>query len=579
MSGIEVIGLALAFWPVVGAMKELYDVTKGGTGKSLALTIQVQERIFKECVLKLLQSDEDLSEKDRAGLANGEKSFESLWKDAEFSSRLESRLDPEMCILIKHQVGQISKMVASLQKLVGPSKTEGPKKSGSTIMTGVKRVLRKDEIKKGITSLAQYNDSLRRLLESCSNTAYADAKPSTARTHHRRQSQEVRRRGENTQFYNGFHEVLGKSFRCNCSRGHQANLSVSDTFVMFQAEELTRAMSSFRLRERSDTIESDVTAVGSPTCSPDEEEDDMSELIRSTWSPARNGSQAAQPCEQAALLVKYSEIRGVQNFTPIPDLCQWIHTVRMSPPNSPGISELNGVLGNDSNRYTVRAPRQNVPMSIVPMDQWLTSCGTERKKRRVRAELAMNLASTILQFYPTPWIESSWTWRNFSVAQDDSSHHLVITQRFWSMDMPRHSLTPAPSRFWQTFSDLDPMLVRLGFALIELALGRRLSDIRTDNERGDETDVVVDDGRQDMDLADYSTAMAILQSNEIRDEIGNAYQCVVDACLRCRVLSDDGLMVLKSDLGRFESDLEQFVVEPLRDYHSTIWGNMPVATF
>lgn len=125
MSGAEVIGLALAFWPVVTAMKELYNMAKNGTSSSLKLTIQVQERIFKECVLKLLQSDEGLSEKDRIGLANGDMSFENLWKDAEFSSRMESRFDLEMCILMKHEVCEISKLVASLLKIVGTPKTEG----------------------------------------------------------------------------------------------------------------------------------------------------------------------------------------------------------------------------------------------------------------------------------------------------------------------------------------------------------------------------------------------------------------------------------------------------------------------
>lgn len=279
----------------------------------------------------------------------------------------------------------------------------------------------------------------------------------------------------------------------------------------------------------------------------------------------------------------------MQNFTPIPDLCQWIRAVRTSPPNSPGVSELHGVLGDDENRYTVRAPRQDrqTSISIVPMDQWLTSCGAEGKKRRVRAELAMDLASTILQFYPTAWIEKTWTWRNFSVVQDESSHNLAITQRFWSLDMRRHSLAPPPSRFWRTFADLDPMLVRLGFALIELALGRRLSDYRVGSEGadkgadkdGDKDGDGGETGRQDMDMADYRTAMDILQRNEIRDEIGNAYHCVVDACLRCRVLSDNGPMVLRSGSGKFESDLEQFVVEPLREYHSAIWGNTQVSTY
>lgn len=272
----------------------------------------------------------------------------------------------------------------------------------------------------------------------------------------------------------------------------------------------------------------------------------------------------------------------MQNFTPIPDLCQWIDTVRTSPPNSPGTKELQGVLGDDCRRYTVRAPRQHSDMNIVSMEEWLTTCGTESKRRKVRAELAKNLASTILQFYPTAWIEKTWTWQNFSVARDESSHNLVITKRFWSLDLPRHSLKsspPAPSKFWSTFQDLDPMLVRLGFALIELALGKRLSDIRFDKDTGDDSEGIAGGGLRDADLVDYYTAMDILNKNEIEDEIGVAYQGAVEACLRCRVVSDVGMKMLQSSSNRFQEDLERFVVEPLRRHHSSTWGPTEIRSY
>ena len=242
------------------------------------------------------------------------------------------------------------------------------------------------------------------------------------------------------------------------------------------------------------------------------------------------------------------------------------------------MTELQGVLGDDGKRYTVRAPRQHAPLSIVSMEEWLTACGTESKPRRVRAELAMNLASTILQFYPTAWIEKTWTWQNFSVARDASSHNLLITQRFWSLDLPRRqsikSSPPQSSRFWSTFRFLDPMLVRLGFALIELALGRRLADIRMKekNDSKDEGGQTHDDANGDADLVDYYTAIDILNSNLIENEIGVAYQGVVEACLQCRVISDVGVRLLTSSSSGFEADLERFVVEPLRRHHSSNWG-------
>ncbi|KJR84055.1 uncharacterized protein SPSK_10294 [Sporothrix schenckii 1099-18] len=584
MSGMEVIGLALALWPVVGLLNELYSSVKDGSASRWAMTIKVQERIFKECVLKLLQGDEDLSEKDRIGLITGDKSFTSLWQDAEFSARLESRLDKELCMLIKHEVLEISKLVSNLQRYLGEIKTEPAAKRVLPSFRDVKRVLRKDEIKKNLDYLAFHNSALRKLLKTCSSTAYADAKPAANTVQRQSTLQEERQKRIDAQFFNGFHEVLGKSFRCNCPAGHEANLSVTDTMVMFQSSDLSRVMSNLRLRGRSATMESDMTAYEDA----DDGEDMMSEWIRSTWSRARQGSLSMRPGDNPALLVKYSESRGVQNFTPIPDLCQWIHTVRMSPPNSPKMrtEELQGVLGaHDGKRYTVRAPRQHTALTIVSMEEWLATCGTASKRRRVRAELAMNLAATILQFYPTAWIEKTWTWQNFSVARHELSHDLMITQRFWSLDMPRRQSlkkTPAaaPSKFWSTFQDLDPMLVRLGFGLIELALGKRLADIRMDKDTlADGGGSGGDSGSSDADLADYYTAVDVLNSNEIEDEIGVTYQRVVEACLRCRVISDVGIKLLKSNSSKFESDLERFVVEPLRRHHSSIWGTAQVTTY
>lgn len=265
--------MALALWPVVGCLNDLYSSVKDGSAARWAMTIKVQERIFKECVLKLLQGDEDLSEKDRVGLINGDKSFVSLWKDAEFSARLESRLDKELCSLIKHEVSEISKLVTGLRKTIGDIKAEtSTKRVHIPTFRDVKRVLRKDEIKKSLENLAFHNSALRKLLKTCSSTVYADARQLTTPVHHRRStSQEEQQKRIDAQFFNGFHEVLGKSFRCNCPAGHEANLSVTDTMVMFQSSDLSRVMSNLRLRGRSGTMESDVTAYEDP----DEGEDMM----------------------------------------------------------------------------------------------------------------------------------------------------------------------------------------------------------------------------------------------------------------------------------------------------------------
>ena len=272
MSGVEVIGLALALWPVVSCLNDLYTSVKDGSAQRWATTVKVQEHIFKDCVFKLLQGDEDLSEKDRIGLINGDKTFVSLWQDASFNTRLESRLGQELCYLVRDHVRQMSKLVNVLQKTVGEIKTEPAANRMLQKLRDVKRVMRKDEIKKNLDCLAFHNSALRQLLKTKSWTAYADAKFTQAAVPRRSTEQEMRQKHMDAQFFNGFHEVLGKSFRCSCPAGHEANLSVTDTMVLFQSSDLSRVMSNLKMRGRSATLESDITVY--------EEAEDCEEMTR-----------------------------------------------------------------------------------------------------------------------------------------------------------------------------------------------------------------------------------------------------------------------------------------------------------
>lgn len=291
MSGIEAIGLALALWPVVGTLNDLYNSIKDGSASRWYMTIKVQERIFKDSVSKLLQGDEDLSEKDRVGLVSGDKTFESLWKDEEFSSRLESRLDAEMCKLIKYEVAEISKLVNSLKKMLGERQLQAEpstsKRMPKLSFREIKIAMKKDELRKNLKHLASHISDLRKLVKASSNTVYADAKKPNSAPADRRstllQEQQEQQKRTDAQFYNGFHEVLCKSFQCQCASGHEANLSVTDTLVMFQtADELKHAMpsmSSLRLRGRSTTMMSDQTVCGDVEDQAEEFEEERTRLV------------------------------------------------------------------------------------------------------------------------------------------------------------------------------------------------------------------------------------------------------------------------------------------------------------
>lgn len=292
-----------------------------------------------------------------------------------------------------------------------------------------------------------------------------------------------------------------------------------------------------------------------------------SEIPRSTWSKSRKQSVSSTAARQQALLVIFNHNCGGRNLAPIADLCQWIKTLRStSPPNSP-VTVCQGLLGTDDKTYMVRAPRANADSlntsTVMSMDDCLGSCDDYGITRPARLGLALDLAMAIVQFHQTSWIERAWTWRNFSMIKGET-YDLVITRRFWSSVSSTRSIAPAPSKFWSYLCDKDPMLVRLGFALIELAMGKTLSDLRLSLD-GQKDTVAENEAMKDME--DYHTALYLIRKNIIKNKVGGMYQQAVLACLECKVLVDGGMKPLMSGSNGFEDDFENFIVEPLRQCH------------
>lgn len=119
---------------------------------------------------------------------------------------------------------------------------------------------------------------------------------------------------------------------------------------------------------------------------------------------------------------------------------------------------------------------------LMSLDDYLSPPADKAKvSRRERMNLALSLSLAILQFYKTPWIDMWWTWKNFCVLKGDKSQ-IFVTKRFYSSHSSLSLKTktvahsPSTSAFWELVG--EPVLTRLGFALVELALEKRLSELR-----------------------------------------------------------------------------------------------------
>jgi hypothetical protein len=205
--------------------------------------------------------------------------------------------------------------------------------------------------------------------------------------------------------------------------------------------------------------------------------------------------------------------------------------------------------------------------NVVCLEDCLVPYETWELTRQKRMDLALNLSLAILHFYSTPWIDDWWTWKDFCMLKDDNKQ-VFVTGKFYSTQRPlsptaKKLAHPASSSmFWSCFG--EPILTRLGFALIELALAKRLSQLRP-------LDI---DPNGDQDMVDTLTAKRLLEDGIVLQEAGQCYHDAVQACLSHRVMMPSGPRALDSTHPNFQQDLEHFVVGPIRDFHIATWGQI-----
>jgi hypothetical protein len=150
----------------------------------------------------------------------------------------------------------------------------------------------------------------------------------------------------------------------------------------------------------------------------------------------------------------------------------------------------------------------------------------------------------------------------------DDNKQVFVTGKFYSTQRLNTSTakklahSASASLFWSCFG--EPILTRLGFALIELALGKRLSQLRPPNV----------DPNGDQDMLDTITAKQVLKDGTVLEEAGQCYHDAVNACLAHRVIVPSGPKTLDSEDPNFRQDLERFVVGPIRDFHIATWGQI-----
>ncbi|KAL9120120.1 MAG: hypothetical protein Q9187_003324 [Circinaria calcarea] len=567
MSGFEIVGVILAVYPLIGTALKVYQATKSRRGAaSLALAISTEEIIFSEFVQNLLAPNVS-SEAELVRLADPSSQNLELWKDTTLQQNLRNRLGPRKAKVVLETLCEIGELLKSLQdelshkdhgvvrRVDGETKwifirygtaDELLRKFRANVRE-IKQSLPQSSLRDRLDSLTKYNYQLKRLMTDRSSPRNVTSKTVSvpSRRYLRRDSSHV------VDLYN----VIYNGYQCNCDVPHLANFGLPQISDHSQTDSTCLINDwQFDLLFPIDGSEPD-----------DEHFTSASELDRFmvTWSQlkinrATPGSpkNVAKQQLRSISICECSDARPAEQQGPIQDLCDLIKTLDAS------VLAANarlGVLRLREKRYELQAPvsQQNAapPPSMVCLDDLLTD---QRflVSRKERMSLALRLSYAILQFYSTPWIEACWTWRDFCINKHNDSQ-LFISRRFYSTRSRTSDLSSRRSSLNSGFWDIvgEPILTRLGFALIELALGRRLAELRPEHQ-GSATDP---------DALDFRTARKLVDGGYVMREEGQRYEGVVKACLYHQIVSSQAT---------FQEEVERCIIEPLHTMWTSSWGDL-----
>lgn len=269
------------------------------------------------------------------------------------------------------------------------------------------------------------------------------------------------------------------------------------------------------------------------------------------------------------LVENHNERNDSRSF--IQDLCSFVETLNMGPQQP---EDVLGLIGNSREPYKLYAMQEATasPASVVCLDQLLKP-GHRRIQRKERLQLAFRLSSAILQFCRTPWIDQSWTWKDFSALQRDEPQialsQLFVSRKFYSarssasINKDLHEETS----LWSYYP--EPILTKLGFALIEIAMGCSLSELRDEQPGQSNTG---------FDVLNLRTALKLLESGQIASEESQGYEAVVTACIKHQYKDTQNLVVkgLDSTDPSFFDNVEEAIFAPLYAECMKSWRPEPL---
>ncbi|KAF4547217.1 Hypothetical protein D9617_52g060380 [Elsinoe fawcettii] len=164
-----------------------------------------------------------------------------------------------------------------------------------------------------------------------------------------------------------------------------------------------------------------------------------------------------------------------------------------------------------------------------------------------RFELSFLMAVSLLQLHSTPWLDLKWSIRDVHVSTKPNGplrKSTYITARFPPLAKAPTSYQGAPVR---KYAVKHEAIFALGVALLQLATESTLEREETAQDR------------RTPDIADYETAMRLLNEREQKRADLPEWISVVRMCLDCKFHNEPNF-----DDEEFRSEYYNYVIAPLR---------------
>ncbi|KAK0726355.1 hypothetical protein B0T21DRAFT_371424 [Apiosordaria backusii] len=492
MSGIELIGVVLSLYPIVISLAKKYSDLKGSNAADLSTKVVVVSQIYEGIIKRILESALPYQQVRLLVPSDGLVD-QTLWQDPILKESLRVRIGE---VKLKVSLEYLEK----IRMLLDQVRTELDNLCPGTdvlgrVMTRIKTIragAEKSPIREKINQIKDLTKELRDLLDDRPFINTYQQFQSQRSTFVINMSQPAgSQAGE-------LFELIKEKYTCACQKPHVVGVGC---YCATCAQPLTDP----------------------PT-------------FHSEWAfrlACHAGLEA--PTEAPTTVLFETVPESDPEAAAIRDLCSLVEEVA----SEGAVRKVR--IGAENNRMYMKAARidangkKNPIMTFADLRQ--PGNGLTPKDRW---ELALRLCLAIVQLCETPWVNESWTWdvcvsqvspddndRSDDRSYENSIKFPVIFREVYSVGYQADSASiqtaVAPMQFAELLHDDEPVLTKLGLALIELAMGKTMEDIRKESAPADWTASQI--------LADRCMAINLLQTGKIRREASVAYANAVHVCI------------------------------------------------